>query len=144
MGFVCFPTVFPRHSLESSSKNDLPWLISMRAVKMRHSLRNWGYIDSAQCASFRRVQTIDHCFFNCKRVKAVWAYFLPLLSVIVPLCSFISFPLPARKISGFSSILSSQSPMESGFLGIRPLFVMASILLELLSRIFVRILGNVS
>ena len=122
MGFVCFPTVFPRRSLESSSKNDLPWLISMRAVKMRHSLPNWGHIDSAQCASCRRVQTIDHFFFNCKRVKTVWAYFLPLLSVIVPLCSFISFSFPARKISGFSSILSSQSPMASGFLGIRPLF----------------------
>ena len=94
-----------RDSLSENSKNDLAWLITMRAVKVRHSLRNWGYIDSAQCASCRRVETIDHCFLNCKRVKPVWAYFLPLLSALLPLpfsanCAFVffyQFSAPGKK-----------------------------------------------
>ena len=43
---------------------NVAWLITFRAVKVRHSLRNWGYIASARCASCPRVETIDHCFLH--------------------------------------------------------------------------------
>ena len=72
-----------RDSFSENCKNDLAWLISLRAVKVRNSLRNWGYINSSQCASCRRVETIDHCFLNCTRVKPVWVYFLPLLTALL-------------------------------------------------------------
>ena len=31
-------------------KNDLLWLIVLRAVKVRDALKNWGYINSDRCA----------------------------------------------------------------------------------------------
>ena len=85
-----------RDNLTENYKNDLVWLIALRAVKVRHSLRNWGYIPSARCASCPRMETIDHCFINCRRVKPVWAHFVPLLSALlnspfVPNCSSIFF-----------------------------------------------------
>ena len=52
-----------RDNFTENFKNDLAWLISLRAVKVRDSLRNWGYIDSSRCASCPRVETIDHCFY---------------------------------------------------------------------------------
>ena len=64
-----------RDSFAENVKNDLAWLISLRAVKIRHSLKNWGYINSSQCASCLREETIDHCFLNNTRVKPVWAFF---------------------------------------------------------------------
>ena len=85
-----------RDNLTENYKNDLAWLISLRAVKVHHSLRNWGYIPSARCASCPRAETIDHCFLNCRRVKPVWSYFSPLLSAILntpflPNCSSVFF-----------------------------------------------------
>ena len=59
----------------SNHKNDLAWLITLRAVKVRDSLRNWGYISSPRCASCSRIETIDHCFLNCPRAKSVWLHF---------------------------------------------------------------------
>ena len=63
---------------------------------MRHSLRKWGYIASAQCASCPRVETIDHCFLHCGRVKSVWIHFIPLLFAILtcrflPTCAYVFF-----------------------------------------------------
>ena len=67
-------------------------------------VRNWGYISSARCASCSRIETIDHCFINCQRVKPLWAIFAPLLSALlnspfVPNCSsvfFFQFQCPQR------------------------------------------------
>ena len=86
-------------------KNDLAWLITLRAVKVRDSLKNWGYIPSAVCASCPRLETIDHCFLNCPRAKSVWTYFTPLLSALlqapfVPNCVtvfFYQFPRPQHR-----------------------------------------------
>ena len=64
-------------------KNDLLWLIILRAVKVRDSLRNWGYIDSCVCAFCSLRETIDHCFLNCSRVKRVWAHFVPILTLVL-------------------------------------------------------------
>ena len=63
-------------------KNDLLWLI-LRAVKVRDALKNWGFINSDCCASCSRKETIDHCFLNCSRVKAVWSHFSPFLSSLL-------------------------------------------------------------
>lgn len=87
-----------RDSRTENFKNDLSWLITLKAVKVRESLRNWGYIASDKCASCPRRETIDHCFLNCSRVKLVWAFFVPLLSALltppvpfVPNCVSIFF-----------------------------------------------------
>ena len=85
-----------RDNFTSNHKNDLAWLITLRAVKVRHSLRNWGYISSPRCASCSRIETTDHCFLNCPRAKSVWLHFKPLLSALlswpfVPNCASVFF-----------------------------------------------------
>ena len=52
-------------------------------MKVRDSLKNWGYVNSSVCASCPRCETIDHCFLNCLRVKAVWKSFMPALSTVL-------------------------------------------------------------
>lgn len=80
-----------RDAFTENFKNDLLWLITLRAVKVRDSLHNWGYIPSDRCASCPRKETIDHCFLNCVRVKHVWAHFAPLLTKLVcPSASFLT------------------------------------------------------
>ena len=94
-----------RDNFTENSKNDLAWMTSLRAVKVRDSLRNWGYIASSRCASCPRVETIDHCFLNCHRAKNVWRFFLPLLSSLLghpffPNCAFVffyQFQVPQQK-----------------------------------------------
>lgn len=61
-------------------KNNVLWLIILRGIKVRDSLKSWGYIDNDFCASCRRKETIDHCFLNCLRVKQVWDHFAPSLA----------------------------------------------------------------
>lgn len=71
-----------RDTLSENFKNDLVWAIALRAVKVRDSLKSWGYIDSDRCAFCNAKETIDHCFLNCSRVKRVWARFVPTLSLL--------------------------------------------------------------
>ena len=83
-----------RDNFTANRRNDLAWLITLRAVKVRDSLRNWGYIPSSRCASRPRIETIDHCFLNCPRANSVWLHFIPLLSALlslpfVPNCAFV-------------------------------------------------------
>ena len=90
-------------------KNDLAWLITLRAVKVRNSLCNWGYTNSSTCASCPRIESIDHCFLHCPRIKLVWAFFLPLLNSLLarpfqPTCAsvfFYQFPHPASRQLNF-------------------------------------------
>ena len=110
------PSLLPRFSLErhwslvrdrftENFKNDLAWLISLRAIKVRRSLRDWGYINSSRCASCPRDETIDHCFLSCSRVKPVWSRFLPLLCALLtvtfkPNSAFVflyQFPVPPKR-----------------------------------------------
>lgn len=72
-----------RDARTENFKSDLSWLITVKAVKVRESLRNWGYIASDKCTSCPRRETIYHCFLNCPRVKLVWSFFVPLLSVLL-------------------------------------------------------------
>lgn len=39
-----------RDPFTENFKNDLLWLITLRGVKVRDSLKSWGYIDSDRCA----------------------------------------------------------------------------------------------
>ena len=84
-----------RDGFTENFKNDLYWLIALRGPKVRDSLKNWGYIASDRCAVCDRKESIDHCFLNCKRSRAVWEYFLPLLS------KFIKASLPINVLTIF-------------------------------------------
>lgn len=86
---------FVRDGFTENYKNDLLWLIVLRAVKVRASLRNWGYIDNSRCASCNRVETIAHCFLDCPRVKEVWAHFAPFFS------NFIGTPFRSNIVTVF-------------------------------------------
>lgn len=77
-----------RHPLSENYLNDLVWLITLRGVKIRDSMRNWGYIPSDRCAVCNRKETIDHCFLNCKRAKSVWTHFSPVISDLLSLPTF--------------------------------------------------------
>ena len=72
-----------RDGFTENFKNDLLWLIILRVVKVRGSMKNWGYIDSDRCACCSRKETIDHCFLNCSRVKAVWSHISPILTSLL-------------------------------------------------------------
>lgn len=72
-----------RETFTENYKNDIAWLITLKGIKVRASLRSWGYIDSDKCAYCDRKETIDHCFLNCKRAKGVWSVFSPTLSALM-------------------------------------------------------------
>ena len=84
-----------RDGFTENYKNDLSWLITLRGIKIRDSLKNWGYIASDRCAVCSRKETIDHCFLNCKRSRAVWVHFAPLLSEL------IGAPFPSNVVTVF-------------------------------------------
>ncbi len=72
-----------RDSFTENFKNDVLWLIILRGIKVRDSLKKWGYINSDRCAFCNRKESIDHCFVNCQRVKKVWEHFSPTLSALL-------------------------------------------------------------
>lgn len=72
-----------RDSLTENYKNDLAWLITLRGVKIRDSLRSWGHIATDACAHCHRKETIVPCFLNCKRARETWKFFLPTLSALL-------------------------------------------------------------
>ena len=85
-----------RDGLTENYKCDLSWLISLRAVTVRDTLRTWGYLASDQCFSCPRRETIDHCFLHCPRVKRVWSFFNTFLSrflksVFIPNVVYVFF-----------------------------------------------------
>ena len=85
-----------RDDFTENLKNDLAWLITLHAIKVHPSLRDWGYIGSSCCASCPRDETIDHCFLHCPRVKLVWFHSLPLLTSLLTSpfrlnCAFVFF-----------------------------------------------------
>lgn len=94
-------------------KNNLLWSITLRGVKVRNSLKNWGYIASDCCAYCNRKETIDHCFLNCLRVKRVWSHFVPSLSLLleIPFSAnvrtvfFLQWPSHHRKKDAIGSFL---------------------------------------
>ena len=70
-----------RLKLVENKKNDLVWLILHRAVKVRYSLKVWGYkVKSDRCAVCSKPETIKHCFLACPRSRRVWGFFAPFLT----------------------------------------------------------------
>lgn len=69
-----------RLKLIENKKNDLLWHILHRAVRVRYSLKKWGYIDNDKCAICGRVESIEHCFLECDRIVRVWKHFSTFLS----------------------------------------------------------------
>lgn len=97
-----------RLKLIENKKNDLLWHILHRAVRVRYSLKKWGYIDNDKCAICGRVESIEHCFLECDRIVRVWKHFSTFLSrflnsrfVISALTVF--YPL-SESISPYSSL----------------------------------------
>ena len=74
-------------------ENDLAWLITLRAVKVRRSLCNWGYISSPCCALSPRAETLDHSFLHFPRVKRGQAPFHLHVRLFFYMCS----PTPTSK-----------------------------------------------
>lgn len=72
-----------RDSITENYNSDVAWLITLKGIKVRDSLRSWGYIASDACAYCKRKETIDHCFLNCKRAMGVWSPFSPTLSALL-------------------------------------------------------------
>ena len=67
--------------LVENKKTDLLWLIIHRSIKVRYALKTWGYkVKSDKCALCSQVETIEHCFLFCPRLRTVWNYFTPYLS----------------------------------------------------------------
>ena len=89
-------------SIMENFENDLSWLITLKAVKVRESLRNQGYINSDLCATCPRREIIDHCFLNCTREKFFWGFFYSSTFIAfgsvhifcsdLCVCVFLSFP----------------------------------------------------
>ena len=82
---ICLPIHWSliHDSSTENYKNDLASLITLRAVKVRDSLKSWGYLDSDLCAPCSRKETIDHCFLNCLRAKRVWATLTSIFSSLL-------------------------------------------------------------
>ena len=73
------------------------------AVRVRYTLKCWGVIDSDRCALCSRVETMQHCFVDCPRVRKVWDFFAPFLSRLLGSPFSLSF----------SSVLFPFSPLQS-------------------------------
>ena len=70
-----------RLKLVENKKSDLIWLILHRAVKVRYSLKLWGYkVKSDKCALYSKPETIKYCFLLCSRSRRVWGFFAPFLT----------------------------------------------------------------
>ena len=79
-----------RDSFCENYKNDVLWLIILCGVKVRDSLKRWGYIDNDLYASCSRRETIDHCFINCVIAKRVWSFFASSLNRVLGVTFTIS------------------------------------------------------
>ena len=95
-----------RLKIIENKKNDLIWLLIHSAVRVRYNLKSWGYIDSDGCAMCHRIETMQHCFVNCPRVKMVWDFFTPHLSRLLGSPFSLSF---SSVLFPFSSLHSSPS-----------------------------------
>ena len=100
-----------RLKLVENRKDDLLWLILHRAVRVRYSLKKWGYIDNEKCAVCKKPETLEHYFLKCARVVCVWNFFSPLLSRLYSSPFFVSsksvfFPLSETQSSTGNSLAS--------------------------------------
>jgi len=78
-----------------------------RAVKVRDALKTWVYIENDKCAPCDRVETIEHCFLEWRRVVRVWDHFSPILSRFSVHPFSVSVPSVFYPLSDFQSLPSS-------------------------------------
>lgn len=105
-----------RLKLNENKKNDLLWLILHRAVRVRYSLKAWGYIQNDKCAICNRPETIEHCFLQCPRAVKVWNRLSSTLS------KFTSEPFSVSVPSVFYPLSSTQSSPLLHFLVVTILY----------------------
>ena len=76
-----------RFKLIENSKSDLIWLFLHRVIRVRDSLKTWGYINNDKCVLCGRVETIEHCLLTCPRATRVWLLFAAMITALtdVPL-----------------------------------------------------------
>lgn len=98
-----------RLKLIENKKNDLLWLILHRPVRVRYSLKKWGYIGNDKCAICSRVESIEHCFLECDRIVRVWKHFSTFLSRFLNSRFVISAPTVFYPLSDSISPYSSLS-----------------------------------
>lgn len=92
-----------RLKLIENKKNDLLWLILHRAVRVRYSLKSWGYINNDKCAVCNRVENIEHCFLACPRIVRVWDHFSAPLSRVLDSTFVVSIPAVFYPLSDVQS-----------------------------------------
>ena len=76
-------------------------------MRVRYSLKSWGYINNDKCAVCDRVETIEHCFLECRRAVRVWGHFFPLISRLA------GSPFPVSVSDIFPPLSDSSSPLSS-------------------------------
>ena len=91
-----------RDGFSENYKDDLLWLITLRAIKVRDSLHSWDYIALDRCAKCNLKETIDHCLCSVKRVwhrlsATLSALLSSTLFVIACLFSFFSWQTTNQK-----------------------------------------------
>ena len=97
-----------RHKTAENKNNDLLWQIITRGVKVRALLKKWNHIQHDRCSLCRFSETIEHCFFECRRVRKVWTFFQPLLSKLSPSAlNFKTVIFPTGSASNQKTILFS-------------------------------------
>ena len=119
-----------RDGFSENYKDDLLWLITLRAIKVRDSLHSWGYIALDRCAKCNLKETIDHCLCSVKRVchrlsATLSALLSSTLFVIACLFSFSTGKLPIKRMLASLVISSNQFYTVFGNLEISVLFIMA-------------------
>ena len=72
-------------------------------MRVRYSLKSWGYINNDKCAVCNRVENIEHCFLACRRIVRVWDYFSAPLSRILDSTFVVSIPAVFYPLSDFQS-----------------------------------------
>ena len=65
--------------------SEIRWRAIHRVTKVREKLKKWGCnVTSDRCAACGKVESIEHCFLECDRVKKAWGWVMFVLRGIVP------------------------------------------------------------
>ena len=65
--------------------SEVRWRAIHRVTKVRENLKTWGCnVTSDRCAVCGRVESIEHCFLECKRVKRAWGWVMSFVSKAAP------------------------------------------------------------
>lgn len=72
-------------SLSENIVSEVRWRAVQRVTKVRANLKEWGHnVVSDRCAVCRRVETVEHCFLECVRVRQAWGWVIYHIRSLVP------------------------------------------------------------